>query len=405
MNPTDERWLVAVCAGRWQWHGIDAARAAGLKVLALDGDAQAGGFAHADLAITVDVRDPAAVVAAVRASGIVPAGAISFCSEAGMLAAAALREHFNLPGARADALVPLLRKDRQRALWTAAGVPCPAWQVARSAAEAEAARQHIGGTCIVKPVDSAGSRGVTVLAPGDDGEAAFAHAQAQSLCGTVIVEAFIVGTEHTVETFSHRGRCHVLAITAKKKVPGTHDTVASELASADLPAADLQAIGATCVRALAALGHSDGPGHTEMLRTAGGELFMVESAGRGGGFMVAEGIVPRVSGFDLATACAMQAVGLEPLEPPLQAHRAAVLRFVPSRRGRVVRIDGFGPNDEVPGVYAEPLVAIGQQVGRAASDGDRMALILASADTLTDALAAADRKEARIHVEMSAELG
>lgn len=397
---TDEKWLIAVGAGRWQQPGIHAARAAGLKVLAIDGLADAPGLASGDRSLVVDIRDADAVIAAVVATGICPAGAIAFCNEAGMLTTAALREHFDLPCARANVTKAVTNKGVQRARWTAAGLPCPLWFVVRSADEVPTALEQINGTAIFKPVDSAGSRGVTVVAPGEPWQTAFDAALKGSLSGEVIIESFIVGLEHTVETFTHDSQTHVLAVTEKKKVPGTSNTVAYELASAQLGEAKRLEAADIVTRALAALSYTHGPGHTEFLLTPEGDIYLVESAGRGGGFMVADGIVPQTSGFDMTRACALQAAGLAPASPQPTKPKAVVLRFVPSKAGTVKHIAGFGPSDEVEGVISEAMVTVGQNLGRAASDGDRMAYILATADTIEEALARTDAREARINITM-----
>lgn len=394
----DETWLVAVGAGRWQLPGIRAAKNAGLKVLAVDGVASAPGLKIADRFEIADICDAEATIQAVVRSGIKPSGAIAFCNEAGMLSSAALRERFNLPGEQSEVVEAMIRKDRQRALWTQAGLPCPPWFAVDTVESAEDAARVINAKLIVKPVDSAGSRGITVLEAGQPVAEAFRHALKMSLSGKVIIEHFITGVEHTVETFTHDGKTSVLAITAKKKVPGTGNTVASELATAQLDDAARAKLSKLCIQALHALGYSHGPGHTEFLLTPEGEFFLVESAGRGGGFMVADGIVPQVSGFDLAKACSLQAVGQNPEFPDLLNSRSVVLRFVPSLAGRVAAISGFSAQDEIPGVLSEPMVTVGQDVGRASSDGDRMAYILSTADTLEEALRLADAREARIHI-------
>jgi biotin carboxylase len=394
----DETWLVAIGAGRWQMPGIKAAKRAGLKVLAIDGSESAPGLSLADKSAIADIREAGPVISAITASGICPKGAISFCNEAGMLTTAAVREHFNLPGARLETVEAMTRKDRQRHLWTEAGLPCPQWFVVQTLTEAETALSSINATAIVKPVDSAGSRGVTVVQPGSSLQEAFQHALDMSLSRKVIIETFIVGVEHTVETFSHEGQTSVLAITAKKKVPGTSNTVASELASAQMTDEGRDNLSVLCKKALAALEYTDGPGHTEFLLTAEGDFYLVESAGRGGGFMVADGIVPQVSGFDLATACAVQAVGRTPPTPVQQPWKSIVLRFIPSKAGRVMSIAGFDATDEIPGVISEPMVTLGQEVGRASSDGDRMAYILSVAATFKEAQRLADAKEQRISI-------
>ncbi len=391
---------MAVGAGRWQVAGIKAARAAGIDVLAVDAQSDAFGFQFANRSIVTDIRDSSATIAAILQSGIRPDGAIAFCNEAGMIAAARIREHFDLPGSRADVTKALTNKGIQRAKWTEANVSGPRWFVVRSKPEVPAVLEKLGGTVIFKPVDSAGSRGVNVINSGEDWENAFAMALAHSISGEVIIEQFIDGVEHTVESFTHRGETRILAVTSKKKVPGTHGTVACELFTAQFDEVTLNRVGILVGRAFAALGYSDGPGHTEFILTRRGQMFLVESAGRGGGFMVADGVVPLSSGFDLAQACAQQAVGIEPMLPIPGQRKSVVLRFIPSRPGKVVSISGFAPADDISGVVSEPMVVVGQELGRAASDGDRMAFILASAGTISEAFALADARESLINISI-----
>jgi biotin carboxylase len=393
-------WLVSVCAGRWQLKGIAAARAAGLKVLALDGDPDAPGLKAADLGSVADVRDPEAVLRAVRALGLRPSGAISFAAEAGMLSAAAVREAFGLPGPGMDLALSLTDKLRQRRAWTLAGVPGPRWEAARSIEEAASAASRIGFPLVVKPCDSAGSRGVSKVESGGELRAAASAAFDASRSKTVLVESHMAGTEFTVETFSERGRTHVLAVTSKTKVPGTGGTVANELATPDLPGPAVDAVAQAAVDALAALGYSDGPGHSEVIMGPDLKPGLVESAGRGGGFMVFDMLVPRLSGYDIATACALQAVGLEP--PPVRLRsRAGVLRFFPSRPGTVRGWSGFEEAAAVEGVSAGPFVAEGEKVGSVHGDADRLGFIFTEASTPALARGLADRAESLIHFDVS----
>jgi L-amino acid ligase C-terminal domain 2 len=133
---------------------------------------------------------------------------------------------------------------------------------------------------------------------------------------------------------------------------------------------------------------------------ADGSLWLVETAGRGGGFMVAEGLVPRASGFDLDRACALQAVGLEPPPVPDQPQRAFVLRFLPARAGIVAGMSGFDHARAIGNVICEPLVAVGDRVERAVTDAARLAYILSWADDRAEAISLADRAEAYLRIDV-----
>ncbi|MGN6285682.1 MAG: ATP-grasp domain-containing protein [Afipia sp.] len=392
-------WLVTLGAGRWQMSGIKAARDAGLRVLALDAQPDAPGFELADRSAVVDIRNAQQVVEAVLNQAINPAGAASFVTDAGMLSAAAVREAFSLPGPDRKLANRLTDKISQRQAWTDQGLPCPVWFGVSSLSEAQDAIAKIGRKAILKPADSAGSRGVFVFDPKDNWTQAFEAAMAWSPSRRVIIETYVIATEYTVETFAHQGKTWVLAVSEKKKVPGTDNTVASELATPGLDSGSVCKIGELAVAALAALGHGDGPGHTEILREQDGTLWLVESAGRGGGFMVADGIVPRASGFDLAKACALQAVGLEPLIPG-NAQQAFVLRFLPTRKGTVTGIRGFAHANALGNVECQSLVAVGDRVEDARTDGGRLAYIFSWAADRATAFALADRAEGLLDISI-----
>jgi biotin carboxylase len=397
-----EQWLVAVGAGRWQLSGIKAAKTEGIRVLALDADRHALGFSAADRSELVDIRDPDAVLECVRSTGIIPSGAAAFVTDAGMRSAAAVREEYDLAGPRRNVVNRLTNKQQQRLRWSQAGLPSPRWYCLNSAEEAEQAIKTMDGSIIFKPTDSAGSRGVTVVEPSEDWRPAFDAAVAGSSAGQAMVEAFISGTEYTVETFAHQGRTAVLAVTEKKKVKGTRETVANELATPQLCRSVVNQIGELAVNALEALGYVEGPGHTEILRKEDGSLWLVEAAGRGGGFMVADGLVPRASGFDLARASALQAVGRETPAPEHLTGNAAVLRFLPSRRGIVTSMGGFDEARLIGNVECAPLVSIGDRVDHAKTDSGRLAYILCWADDVVQARQLADRAEACLSVDIAA---
>lgn len=392
-------WLVAVCAGRWQMHGIRQSQQAGARVLALDGDPNADGFAVADQSFCVDIGDPNAAIQAIRSSGLKPAGVISFAAEAGLKCAAAIREAFDLPGPDKNLTHRLTDKESQRLAWDTAGLPNPEWRVVRSKEEAENAVQAVGLPVIVKPADSAGSRGVSKLETLSGLEAVFDHALEHSPSGRVMVESFIEGLECTVETFSHHHACTVLLVTEKIKVPGTNGTVAQELRTPEFSSNILERLRQTAAMALAALDYTDGPGHTEIIVRDDGEVFLVEAAGRGAGFMVFDAMVPTASGFDLAGACAVQALGREP-ELPSPAQTPVVLRFFPSKPGRVTRLSGFDEAAAIPGVAAGAIVDIDHVSRQAATDGDRLGYILAHGDTREQALERARLAEQTIRIEI-----
>ena len=400
----NEIWLIAVTAGKWQSNGIREARGAGLKVLALDADPNAEGFKDANLFLNIDLNNYDTVIREILALDINIHGVVSFASEAGVLLAAHIREYFNLPGPKLNLCKRLVNKELQRKLWSESGVPGPRWTVIKEGVEVNALRAEFDFPIIIKPTDSSGSRGVTKIESDcDDLPGAIKLAFKYSGSGTVIVEEFMVGTEFTVETFAHEGKTHVLAITEKKKVDGTRGTVAYELATSDRsPEIKLRIVEAVTA-AFHALEYVEGPGHAEIILKNDESVGLVEVAGRGGGFMVFDGLVPTVSGVNVALLTALQAVGL-PIGEIIKSEKSAVLRFVPSKPGILICISGFEQANLICGIKAETFAKVGNRYYQASVDGDRFGYILSCAETAPEAQKLADQAEQLITFEMKDEI-
>lgn len=390
-----EKWLVAVTAGRWQKHGIIESRLAGLKVLALDEDPNAEGFDEADLQLNISFGNPDMVIKILRELRINIQGAVSFCSEVGMPLAATIREAFNLPGVRPELCVHLLDKGVQRKLWANKNVPGPDWIICNSKEEALASVHKFRLPMIIKPTDSSGSRGVTKIEALDENLIEIIDRAFQfSRSGRVIIESYMDGIEFTVEVFGSDS-IHVLAVTEKKKLQGTGGTVASELATPDRTDDVTSKIENVVISAFEALGYTQGPGHAEVILMKDGSVGLVEVAGRGGGFMVFNKFVPKVSGVNIARLTALQAVGL-PVGIIINDKRSAVLRFFPSKPGKLISISGFEDAKRISGIEAGPFVVVGDEFNRAIADGDRLGYILSVADTPDKAQQLADQAESLI---------
>jgi biotin carboxylase len=318
----------------------------------------------------------------------------------GVLLAARIREEFDLPGPRTELTRRLLDKGLQRRIWTEKGVPGPSWELCHSVDEAMAAVDRFGFPLIVKPADSSGSRGVTKLESSDDElQSAIERAFQFSRNGAVLVEGFMDGSEFTVETFASNGDIKVLAVTEKKKVAGTRGTVACELATPDRPAKTLKSITDAVRDAYRALGYTEGPGHAEVMLMHDDTVGLIEVAGRGGGFMVFDRFVPKVSGVNVARLTALQAVGHEVGEI-VAGGGSCVLRFFPARSGTIKSISGFEKANELRGVEAESFVEEGASLQAAHTDGDRLGYILSCAETPYDAQEQANKAESCIHYEI-----
>lgn len=155
---------------------------------------------------------------------------------------------------------------------------------------------------IIKPDNSASSRGITIITrgtAGDEVRRAFEKAQAEASDRLVTVEEFVVGREYTVEMLGDAdGHVSVYAVSRKTH---TENAVRNKIAVKlhyNCEPDDLQRkIADYAVRCYKALGFSCSLGHLEILLKPDGTLSPVEIGARSSG-CIASDLVDIVSGRD-----------------------------------------------------------------------------------------------------------
>jgi biotin carboxylase len=179
-----------------------------------------------------------------------------------------------------------------------------------------------GLPCVVKPVAGAGSVGVTVLRGAVDAERAFERAAAR-FDGVpdagVLVERFHIGPQYSVEALSEAGEHQLLAVTGKYSHPESFVEL-GHVVPADLDEADQRGCCELVGRMLDAVGIESGATHTELVLTGAGPR-IIETHVRPAGDEI-PALVHAVTGVDLATCLARQAVGDKVL-PDVRAALAA----------------------------------------------------------------------------------
>lgn len=155
---------------------------------------------------------------------------------------------------------------------------------------------------IVKPDNSASSRGITILSRGANEKQcinAYKKAKTEATNGLVVVEEFVEGKEFTVEMLGDSyGNVCVYAISKKTHTNNTDaNRIAVKLhynAISDELQQKIAAYGIACYKAL---GIASSLGHLEIIMKENGELTPVEIGARSSGF-IASDLVDIVSGSD-----------------------------------------------------------------------------------------------------------
>lgn len=170
-----KKTIMFVGAGEYQLPGIKKAREMGLRVVATDYDKNAPGLKVADVPVVLDVKDIE------------------------------------------DSIKIATNKALMREKFVEHGVPSPGFRKVRTLVEAKEAAEEIGFPVVVKPVDNAGSRGVSKVDNLKEVSAAFNHAKINSKSGEVIAEEFISGIECSMEGMTYKSETEILVTPGAKQ--------------------------------------------------------------------------------------------------------------------------------------------------------------------------------------------
>ena len=378
------KYLVVCTSGKWQLPIIQEAKSKGILCIAVDENPQAEGFKHADYSIASDLTNVSFISQEIRRITGNIIGAISFCSDAGIALAQTLNIEFNCSSQVQFDAVKATNKVIQRQIWEASNLAQPRFEVFSSAEQSLLFGLKTKIPCVVKPSDSSGSRGVSIVNHSFELETAIESALQYSRTGEIIVEDFMVGTEYTIEVIAIEGVVHVLLITRKVKVSENTRTVSRELRSVSPQNPLFAKISKLAISAFEALGIKNGPGHMEMIvDEVSGPVGLVEAAFRGGGFNLADRLVEVTTGFDLTESCLVPFQNQRVVVKEL-GYSPSVLFFYPTQKGKLVAIIGVDEAREIPGVEIEILGVLGNYYNDPITDADRLCTIIISASSETE---------------------
>jgi biotin carboxylase len=182
-------------AGIYQVPGIRAAVARGLRVITVDWDLRNPGHRYSHACAEVSTTDVDGVLRVARSHAL--DGIVTFASDVATGTVASVADALSLPGCPPDTVNVLSNKGSVRSLQHARGLAAPQFALGTEAGELRAARQRMLGHTIVKPVDSSGSKGVTLVEQGNEAafDQAVEHARSFSRTNQVCVEEFLPGEE------------------------------------------------------------------------------------------------------------------------------------------------------------------------------------------------------------------
>ncbi|MCX5340270.1 ATP-grasp domain-containing protein [Streptomyces atratus] len=301
-----------------------------------------------------DTHDPEAVVAAgVALAARHPIAGVVTWDEYTLVPTAELAASLGVPGNSAAAMTACRDKATSRRLFAEHNVPSATSTRVDTLAEATVAALRIGFPVVLKPSSHAASIGVVRVDTPEELPAAWKFAAAgageQGPEGSgVLVEEYLSGPEISVECVTQHGVTTALAVTRKEVAFAPYFEEVGHTVDADDPL--LPEVAPVAVRAVRALGVTDGVQHVEMRLTASGPR-IIEVNSRIGGDLIGQ-LVRLATGLDLPRIAADIACGKIPDLTPTAHTTAAIKILYPPATGILsARNLAIVPGPELPWLY------------------------------------------------------
>lgn len=278
----------------------------------------------------VSIIDKEAVLALARDLQI--DGIMSFAVDPGVVTAAYVQEQMGLPAfGPYESVCILQNKDRFRNFLTKHGFNVPKAKGFSSIEDAMFEKYWYPWPVIVKPTDSAGSKGVTRVDSWEDLRPALEIAFEHSLSKRVIVEEFIEksGCSSDTDSFSVDGELKFVSFSAQRFDEHASNPYTPSAYSwpSTMSLAQEEELTSEIQRLLKLLGMRTSIYNIETRVGANGKPYIMEVSPRGGGNRLAE-MLRFATGVDLITNAVRAAVGDEVVDveqKPYNGHWAEVV--------------------------------------------------------------------------------
>jgi len=189
---------------------------------------------------------------------------------------------------------------------------------------------------IVKPVNSQGSKGVSILDSNIQSKIYNAYHESNN-CG-VILERFITGSEYSVESFIQGDLVHNLYLVSKDHYRTNECLDVRNTFFRDNTEPFKSEIFDLNEQIIKSLGLKMGNVHAEY-KVQDNQIYLIEIAARGGGGGISGKIIPYLTGFDPLEAQLKQLLGkLYDVEYKIYSNRYAILKFFDLPVGKIKSI-------------------------------------------------------------------
>lgn len=297
MNFFNSKKIMILGAGEMQVPLIKEAIDLGCKVHAIDKNKEAPGFEYCANSYKISTNNKEEILQLALNLGI---DGIITNSDYPVRTIAYVCNNLNLKGPSEDLAKLTTNKYLQRELFKKNNIPIPYFIKEKDHNKLKLLYSELSFPLIVKPVDSSGSRGVSLVRNIDEYKIGLDHALASSKSNDIIVEEFLIGREFSLEVLIQNRKINIISITEKKTVDTKGKSFVEErhIIPAKLNKNQIKLISDLTNDALNVLKANECAAHVEIILTKKG-AYIIEIASRLGGDYITSDLVPLSSGVNM----------------------------------------------------------------------------------------------------------
>lgn len=356
-----------------QMTAIQAALDQGYYVITVDYLPNNPGHKLAHEYYNISTIDKEAILALAKEKQI--DGIVSYASDVSAPTAAYVAESLGLPTNPYESVNILTHKNLFRKFMRENGFPMPKGETFSNKEEALSFYRSVQCTCMLKPIDSSGSKGVTKVEREEQFAAAWEEALHYSIAKQVIVEQFIEKKGYQIDgdIFVENGEIVFWGICDQHHDMECAPYVPAGLSFPSSQAEPIQQRARELLERLLHLLHMTMGGYNvEYIVGQDDEVYILEIGPRNGGNFIPD-TIKAATGFDMATNAVRQAVGekwINPYQMPLQ--RCSSSYIIHSQQDGI--FDHIEINPEIKKRIVKQLMFVqpGEQVFRFRNGGFEM---------------------------------
>lgn len=330
--------ILIIGAGFLQSFVIKKAKEVGYYTIAIDKNPTSIGFQYTDEYEVVDIIDQEACLRFAQEKNI--DGVMTAATDYGVLSAAYIAQHMNLPGLNYEVSKVVKNKYRVRqTLFENKVDDISQYYEIGSIHDLERIIKTIHFPVIVKPSDGSGSKAIRKVDNVSDLKYACEEAIKVSLIRKALIEDFIEGKEYGVESFVYDGQVYVLGVMGKYM---TNPPNYAELGHYMPSQLDIEEkLKEVAENAIKALDINFGAVNMDMLVTRDNKICIVDIGARMGGNLIGSHIIPLGTGIDYMESLIRASVG-DPVDiKPRRSEVNVATRLLALKPGKVKQLPDF----------------------------------------------------------------